>query len=58
MTDKVPRVVQDPVVGLRAAVEKQAKAWMELDNVLLLFGSLTAHDQTGTLAVIESEITM
>ena len=52
MAVKVPRVV------LRAEVEKHTKALMELDNVFIPFGSLTAHDQTGTLAVIVTEITM
>ena len=58
MAAKVPCVVQDPLGELRAEAEKHAKAWMELDNVLLPFGFLSAHDQTGTPAVLVMEIAM
>ena len=58
MAAKVPRVVQDPLGKLCAEAEKHAKAWMELDNVLLPFGFMAAHDETGTPAVLLTEIAM
>ena len=55
---KVPRVVQDPFGELRAEAEEHAKAWRDVDHVLLPFGFLSAHDQTGTPAVLLTEIAM
>lgn len=55
---KVPQVVYDPTGELRANAEKHAKAWLELDHVLLPFGFLSAHDQTGTPAALVMETAM
>lgn len=55
---KVPRVVHDPYGELRADAEKHAQAWLELNHVLLPFGFLSAHEQTGTPAALVMEIAM
>ena len=55
---KVPRVVHDPLEELRAEAEQHAKTWMELEHVLLPFGFLSAHGETGTPAALVTEIAM